>query len=250
MVGQEPIADMNTEILKMPLGFIRVVQLPMIILAFSTLASYSVTVEFEAPNAEARTLQWGYPFALTDTKLEDTPLTIPVRIGVLPMSFFLLIPDMLKTFYFYPQPIGSTNRSTPTILASATHCCFISRTARRHISTFSLASRACCLLIEREWNDEFCEQLFLAFTLLFVTFTSLVLALLAVYVFAWTNYENQTIYAKVDFVITVYLTFCWLIGVIILWFARKSACALQFFNSIVCKTLIEHQSAQAHFCLL
>ena len=88
MVGQDPIADMNTEILKMPLGFIRIVQLPMIILAFSTLASYSVKVEFEAPNVKARTLQWGYPFALTDTKLEDTPLTIPVQIGVLSMSFF------------------------------------------------------------------------------------------------------------------------------------------------------------------
>lgn len=148
MVGHDPIANMNTEILKMPLGFIRVVQLPMVILAFATLAGYSVTVELKVPPTDTtRTLHWGYPFALTDTELEDTPLTIPVRIGVLPLFDCF---STLKAFYFHSQSIGSTNLSTQAIRTPVTHCCFISRTAQRHNSTFSSASRVCCLLIGHE----------------------------------------------------------------------------------------------------
>uniref|UniRef100_A0A5S6R5C0 MARVEL domain-containing protein n=1 Tax=Trichuris muris TaxID=70415 RepID=A0A5S6R5C0_TRIMR len=66
----ELLSQMNTRILKEPLGFIRVIEFPMVILAFATTAGYaaSMLVQYscfgEKEYSNEYHLDWSYPFDL------------------------------------------------------------------------------------------------------------------------------------------------------------------------------------------
>ncbi|KHJ45277.1 hypothetical protein D918_04583 [Trichuris suis] len=71
----ELLGQMNTRIIKEPLGFIRVIEFPMVILAFATTAGYSASMlvrypctfnTTDPPLDKSDRLGWSYPFELTD----------------------------------------------------------------------------------------------------------------------------------------------------------------------------------------
>ncbi|KRX83759.1 Synaptophysin [Trichinella sp. T6] len=66
--------QMSTRILKEPLGFIRILEFPMVLLAFATTAGYSATldVKYKCTGIDnVFSFSWFYPFDLTNTAVSN-----------------------------------------------------------------------------------------------------------------------------------------------------------------------------------
>ncbi|KRY23401.1 Synaptophysin [Trichinella patagoniensis] len=131
--------QMSTRILKEPLGFIRILEFPMVLLAFATTAGYSATldVKYKCTGIDnVFSFSWFYPFDLTNTavsndlcKQEGGSISIFGEGAVSQSQFFvctgvlsfLYIIGVLYVYLFQLEKYESDHRWP--LLASSPSCC-------------------------------------------------------------------------------------------------------------------------------